>query len=130
MHGLHQYSDCRGCPIIDFQIAFQFFFTCISSNSVMQTNYMMNTYTQVVFFVSIYMELSLTSACGTARAIKASRYAQSIMGTECSNNHNGSELCSGVARDSPSPPPMVRRTTLVRSWGGGGTIIPISSVDQ
>ena len=97
----------------------------------MQTNYM-NTYTQV-FFVFIYMQLPLTSACGTARAFKASRYAQSVMGTECSNNHKGSELCSGVASPSNSQKDYpCEKLKSGQKWGGGGggTIISISSVDQ
>jgi hypothetical protein len=44
-------------------------------------------------FVLIYMTLALPSACGITRAINASRHAQSDMGPECSNNHEGSELC-------------------------------------
>ena len=38
-------------------------------------------------FVFVYMQLALPSACGIARAINASRHAQSVMGPECSNNH-------------------------------------------
>ena len=40
------------------------------------------------------MRVLSPDACGTNRHVNAPRYAQSVIGPECSNYHEGSELCN------------------------------------
>ena len=59
-----------------------------------------NTSRYVLLFVIMHMRVLSPHACGTTRLRHAPRHAQSVMGPESSNYHEGSEPCN-IANGQP-----------------------------